>query len=183
MEYTEYFDILDENGSPLGFTKLRADAHRDGDWHRTVHIWILNSQNELLIQKRSPNTPSYPNTWDISCAGHIMAGGNAKSTVVKELGEELGVVLGNQQPEYLFSTKQQQVLQNGAFRNNELCDVFLLPLDLKISDFTIQKEELTEIKFVHFSELEKQIVDRDNEFVPHPEEYSKLFSLLHQRYD
>lgn len=38
----EYFDLLDENGNKTGKTKLRNEVHRDGDWHKAVHIWIIN---------------------------------------------------------------------------------------------------------------------------------------------
>ena len=51
----EYFDVLDENGNKTGKLKLRNEVHRDGDWHRGVHVWIINSFGELLLQRRSPN--------------------------------------------------------------------------------------------------------------------------------
>ena len=44
----EYFDILDENGNKTGQTKLRSEVHRDGDWHKAVHIWIFNDKGEAL---------------------------------------------------------------------------------------------------------------------------------------
>ena len=47
----EYLDILDENGNLTGEKKLRTEVHRDGDWHKAVHVWILNSKNQLLLQK------------------------------------------------------------------------------------------------------------------------------------
>lgn len=34
----EYFDVLDENGNKTGIIKLRNEVHRDGDWHKEVHI-------------------------------------------------------------------------------------------------------------------------------------------------
>ena len=34
----EFFDIVDENGNELGFKKERSEVHRDGDWHKGVHI-------------------------------------------------------------------------------------------------------------------------------------------------
>lgn len=48
----EYFDILDENGNKIGKTKLRSEVHRDGDWHKAVHIWILNNNGDVLLQRR-----------------------------------------------------------------------------------------------------------------------------------
>jgi isopentenyldiphosphate isomerase len=52
-----------------------TQVHRDGDWHRSVHIWVLNSEKgELLMQKRVAFKDSWPSHWDIGCAGHVSAG-------------------------------------------------------------------------------------------------------------
>ncbi|MEE8131583.1 MAG: NUDIX domain-containing protein [Candidatus Paceibacterota bacterium] len=179
----EYFDIVDENGNPTGQTKPRQEVHRDGDWHKAAHVWIINSQNQLLIQKRSSNKDSHPNMWDISSAGHILAGDALITTAIKEAKEELGIDLQEKDFEYLFTLRSQKVLNEGAFINNELDDVYLVKLDLDISKLNIQKEELSEVKFTHFAELEKIINSDDKNFVSHPEEYKKLFSELHKRYD
>lgn len=48
----EIVDLLDETGKKLGKIK-KSLAHQNGAWHRVVHIWILNSKGQLLIQKRS----------------------------------------------------------------------------------------------------------------------------------
>ncbi|MBI4281803.1 hypothetical protein HY625_03210 [Candidatus Uhrbacteria bacterium] len=56
----EYLDVLDANGNPTGKKKSHATIHRDGDWHRAVHVWIVNDQQQLLVQKRSETKPAYP---------------------------------------------------------------------------------------------------------------------------
>ncbi|MDR0771551.1 MAG: hypothetical protein LBF15_00300 [Candidatus Peribacteria bacterium] len=67
----ELIDILDDNGDFTGEIEEYELIHSLGKWHRTAHIWIINSKNELLIQKRSAMKKSNPNKWDISGAGHI----------------------------------------------------------------------------------------------------------------
>ncbi|MGV7468041.1 NUDIX domain-containing protein, partial [Mycobacterium kansasii] len=63
--------------------------HRDGDYHRAVHVWIYcESTNELLLQKRSDCKDSWPGQWDISSAGHISAGDSSLITARRELHEE-----------------------------------------------------------------------------------------------
>ena len=42
----ELLDVIDEEGNVLG-TKDRKEVYKDGDLHRTVHIWIINSKKEL----------------------------------------------------------------------------------------------------------------------------------------
>ncbi len=179
----EYFDVLDEKGDKTGEKKLRSEVHRDGDWHESTHVWIINSSRELLIQKRSLNKDSYPGIWDISSAGHVPAGCNIIASAVKEAEEELGIELQEKDFECLFTIKNQGVLNKGAFINNEFHNVYLVKFDSGIDKFRIQKEELSEIKWINFKELEKIINSGDKNFVSHPEEYKKLFAVLHKRYD
>ena len=85
----EYFDVLDENGNKTGEIKLRTEVHRDGDWHKAVHIWVLNNKREILLQRRCTNKDSFPNMLDTSCAGHLSAGDDALQGALRELEEEL----------------------------------------------------------------------------------------------
>lgn len=179
----EHLDVLDEKGNKTGEKKLRSEVHRDGDWHESAHVWIINSRRELLIQKRSPNKDSHPNEWDISSAGHIPAGCSIIDSTTRELEEELGIKLQEKGFEYLFTVKSQKALNEGTFINNEFHNVYLVEFDLDIDKFRIQKEELSEIKWIDFKELEKIINSGDKNFVSHPEEYEKLFAVLRKKYD
>ena len=83
----ELLDVFDSNGELLGKSKPRAQVHKTGDWHKTVHVWIISSQGELLLQKRSESKESHPGLWDISCAGHIKSGQTSTDAAIKEARE------------------------------------------------------------------------------------------------
>ncbi len=51
----EMLDVLDENGGKTGRVVSNKEVHAQGLWHRVVHVYIYNSQNEILLQLRSPN--------------------------------------------------------------------------------------------------------------------------------
>ena len=73
----ELLDLVDENGVPTGEVKERELVHRDGDRHRTSHVWLFRQRNgrwQVLLQKRSEQKDSHPGCYDISSAGHIPAG-------------------------------------------------------------------------------------------------------------
>ena len=50
----EYIDILDSiTGEKTGEKILKKVAHKDGTWHGSIHILIVNEEkNKTLLQKR-----------------------------------------------------------------------------------------------------------------------------------
>ncbi|GAA3408608.1 NUDIX domain-containing protein [Paenibacillus hodogayensis] len=90
----ELFDIFDEHMNRIG-TATRRDTHLNGYWHQTFHCWIVIPEAEgpaLLFQKRHPDKDTHPGKYDITCAGHLLAG-EAPEDGVRELEEELGLVV------------------------------------------------------------------------------------------
>src|SRR5574343_2048863 len=114
----EYLDIYDENGKSLGQKVSRKEAHEKGFWHRAVHIWVVNSKGELLLQRRSPLKHNHPNMWDISCAGHISAGDGDIISALREVEEEIGLKL---KPEnFLQIGEVKQSSKREGYINNEI---------------------------------------------------------------
>ena len=58
----ELIEICDENNNRLGPQKMKSEAHREGLWHRTSHIWIYNSAKEILCQKSKKPSESWLKT-------------------------------------------------------------------------------------------------------------------------
>jgi len=80
----ELIDVLTAEGAPVGIAKTKAEVHRDGDWHRAAHVWIVASDGRLLLQRRSLRKENYPSLWDVSAAGHLSAGETSKECAVRE---------------------------------------------------------------------------------------------------
>jgi isopentenyldiphosphate isomerase len=178
----EHFDVLNEDGEKTGHRKPRKDVHRDGDWHRAVHVWIINGKGELLLQRRAKEKEAYPDKWDISSAGHICAGDDPITSAMREMEEELGLVLEERYFEYLFTVKNQIVLHEGAYINNELDDIYLVTMEVDIAALTLQQEEVSAVQWMDFAEYEKHIDAQDPEYVPLRGEYKKrFFGILHER--
>jgi len=147
----EYLDLVDENNKPLGKNKLRKDVHRDGDWHRTAHVWVLNHNNEILCNLRSPEKDLFPSHWDMIFGGHIASGESIKATALRELNEELNI---EARPEDLKSlgVYKLEVRENHLI-NREFIYAFLLKIDIDIKKLNWQKEEISMLKFVSIEEL------------------------------
>ena len=169
----EYIDIFDENNNPIGQIKEKQQAHEEGDFHRTAHVWIINDKNELLLQKRSETKKSNPNCWDISGAGHIKAGESVTKGAIRELKEELGVEVNEKDLNYIATIKSTKNPKNMEFQY-----VYLLKWNKEIEDYIFEDNEVSEVKYVYYKELEKMVKEKVKGLVMHEEEYKHLFKYI-----
>ena len=56
----EICDIYDIYGNRTGKTFIRGEPLSDGQFVMVVDVWIVNSKDEILIQKRSPYKKDLP---------------------------------------------------------------------------------------------------------------------------
>jgi isopentenyl-diphosphate delta-isomerase len=166
----ELIDILTADGAPAGIVKEKRLAHRDGDWHRAAHLWILATDGRLLLQRRALVKESWPGLWDISVAGHVSAGESAIEAVIREAQEELGLIVRADELIPLGRLKYEAVVRED-YIEREFHDVFVIVRDLDLSTLRLDEAEVAEVKFVTEEEL------NFHERVPHPAEYALLSSF------
>ncbi|KAG4123818.1 hypothetical protein ERO13_D10G000700v2 [Gossypium hirsutum] len=187
IEQVEYLDVLTKTGKKTGVSKPRGDVHRDGDYHKAVHVWIFaESTQELLLQKREDCKDSWPGLWDISSAGHISAGDSSLITAQRELQEELGVILPKDAFELIFVFLEECVTNNGKFINNEYSDVYLVTTlePIPREAFTLQDTEVSDVKYISFGEYRSHLAEADPKYVPYDvnKQYGLLFDIITKRY-
>ena len=138
-EARELFDLYDAEGHALGRAKARDDVHRDGDWHRSAHIWIYTSEGRLLFQRRAPDKDTWPVRLDASVGGHYRAGEGLPG-VVREAHEELGVAVD---PHELVPLGVRRVvsLEPGVI-DREIQDIYLLRRDLPLTAYQPDPNEI-----------------------------------------
>lgn len=178
----EYFDILNEFGEPIGIKKERSKVHKDGDWHKAVHIWILNEAGDILLQRRSPNKDSDPNVLDISCAGHLTSGDNSIQGAIRELKEELNLEVNASELKYITTLKRSPKHDDG-FIDNEFDDLYILRTNKKIEELKYQEEEISEIFYVPYKEFKKMVENRQSDLVIYEDEYDILFNIFDPEFD
>jgi isopentenyl-diphosphate delta-isomerase type 1 len=150
----EIFDLVDENDQVIG-RELRGTCHRQGLLHRAVYCWVFNSENNLLIQRRSPLKKIGANQWDLSVAEHLSQGEEYLTAVVRGLGEELGIkaeaveVAGPLQPTH------KRELHQGEFHDVELVRSYRL--DGFTGDVVLVDGEVSEIRWIALDELRKEM--------------------------
>ncbi len=174
----EQLDILNERAEKTGQSRSYNEAHRDGLMHRSVHIWFLNSQGQILFQKRKKDRIAYPSYWDISVSGHISAGQTSIEAAQMETEEEIGLTLPAEAYIYLFTVEQHIALNNRTHVDNEFQDVFVVYSDIDISKLKLSEEEVEEVRWIDIGEFERWVKEKEETLVPHEEEYKKLLEYL-----
>ena len=89
MSDLELLDVFDEQGVRLG-VRTRADVHREGLWHRCLHLWVVTREGDVLLQRRARTKAAWPDMLDATAAGHLTAG-EAVLDGLREAEEELGI--------------------------------------------------------------------------------------------
>jgi isopentenyldiphosphate isomerase len=139
----ERFDVVDEDGRPTGRVKRRADVHRDGDWHRAVHVWVAgrgpDAQAFLLFQRRGLGKDTWPGRLDATVGGHLRAGEDVRQAL-REVEEEIGVVAD---PTVLLPLGRRRVVhEHAGVSDRELQDVLLLVDDRPLTAYRPQRAEV-----------------------------------------
>jgi isopentenyldiphosphate isomerase len=166
----ELIDVLTPDGRPTGARKPKEAVHRDGDWHRAAHVWIVAADGRVLVQRRSERKENNPGLWDVSAAGHLSAGESAVDAALREVREELGLSLGLHELELLATMRESCVLNEGAYIDHEIHEIFLVRRDVDLQSLRLDPEEVAEVKWV-------RQLRPDGTFVPHEQEYALLRSL------
>ena len=161
----EIFDIYTRDGIYLG-TKEKSICHgkTPGFYHKPVWIWTINSKNQSLFQKRAACKKNYPNKW-ATCSGHVLAGETIVEGAIRETYEELGIK--TKEEDYKFIC---ELIVDKTF---ELAQIYLLKIDTKINEFKIQEEELSEVKWIDNSEVEKMM--RSDDFLKFNDETDEKY--------
>lgn len=160
---------------PLGTTLRRAEVHRAGEWHRSVHVWLADEAGSLLVQQRSEHKDTFPGRWDVSCAGHVSAGAAPLETAAQELFEELGLEVGLQAlaAGYVCTLPARATgsTQSGAFVCNEFQDLFVLQGAHAPGALTLGADEVAAVRTVRPAELLAALEAGNAAYVPRPPHY------------
>lgn len=90
----EIFDVVNDRDEVID-RKPRPEVHRLGLKHRAVHVLVFNRRGDVFLQKRSMSKDTFPGTWDSSASGHLDSGEGYDACAIRELREEIGLVIAD----------------------------------------------------------------------------------------
>ena len=143
----ELIDVLDAEGNATGKTCLKSIVHKTGLYHATVHIWFYTTKGSILLQQRASSKIIYPLLWDVSVAGHIDAGEGFTTAAVREIKEEIGLIVDENDLVKIGVFTSFQKYGTGII-DNEFHHVFITELKVDVDKLICQKEEVEALKLV-----------------------------------
>lgn len=116
-------EVLDEAGLPTGALKARAAIHRDGDWHRAFHLWVMHPDGHVLLQRRARQKDLAGGKVDVSVAGHVRPG-ETLLDILREAEEEIGLVVRPGDLTFLQTMRSERRYPSGEV-DREFQDVYV----------------------------------------------------------
>lgn len=176
----EFLDIYDEQGRPTGEVKTYDDVHLHGFLHKTVHVWLINSKGEILLQKRVATMRAFPSHWDISASGHISADQTIPQAAQEETKTEVGLKLPTSAFIFLGMVRQPIRKHGDKFTDNEWNDIYVAvaPDSYSIPPIESLDGEVEDLRWISKDEFKEWINGNGEILVPHEEEYQILLEYL-----
>ena len=150
----EYIDLANEQGKFIGRKELKSVIHQKGHYHHTAHIWLYTNKGEIILSQRSAKKTICPLLWDVSVAGHIDAGETIVDGALREMQEEIGLTLSENDLLKIGTFKCFQNYDSGI-KDYEFHNTFIAELKVPLSKLKPQLEEVENLKLVSFSEFEQ----------------------------
>lgn len=158
--------LVDRKDKPIG-TMEKMEAHSKGLLHRAFSIFVFNSGNELMLQRRALGKYHSPGLWSNTCCSHPRPGEDIVEAGHRRLVEEMGFDCDLNE---VFSFIYHADVDKGMIEHE--FDHVLLG---KYNDAPeINREEVEEWKWINISDLSEDIVQN-------PGNYTVWFRIIFER--
>ncbi len=153
----ENFDVLNEYGEYTNEIASRTKCHEEGLWHKAVVVFVINSKNQILLQQRSTNKKLWPNLWDITAGGHVLAGEFGYEAAIREAKEEIDLNISKEDLTFIGATTS--IVTKGNIIDKHYNEYYILKKDLNINDIKLQEEEVKDIKWFSKEDLKQRVAN------------------------
>lgn len=148
--------LVDEKDNVIG-SKERSKLNHPEDIYRVSALWITNNKGDILLAQRALTKDKDPGLWGPSVAGTVELGETYDDNIKKEISEEIGLknVKLKKGPKIMVSSPRRY-----------FCKWYFLKTDKKAEDFTIQKEEVAQVKWFSKEKLMKMLKETPSQIIP-----------------
>ena len=159
--------LVDNNDNQLGLME-KIEAHEKAILHRAFSVFILNDNNELLLQKRALSKYHSPGLWTNTCCSHPRNGESVINAGLRRLKEEMGF---ETEISSLLSFIYKAEFDNGL-TEHEFDHVLVGRYNKNPS---INKSEVSDWKWTDLDFLKKDVVSN-------PDLYTVWFKIIFQQF-
>lgn len=167
----ELLRVVDKLGNDTNEIIEREELHNRSKLHNEVTIYIVNDKEEVLLQRRSKNRRFCPNKLGV-IAGHQSYREDILTCAVREAKEEVGLKIKKEDLHPLCD----KYLVEEKYNNHYMYPYYVI-CNQKAEDFTIQKEELSFVRWYKIEEVIRLIEVGSKEIVFKKDEI-RLFKKL-----
>jgi isopentenyl-diphosphate delta-isomerase len=146
----------------------KLEAHQKAVLHRAFSVFVLNSQNEIMLQQRAHQKYHSPLLWTNTCCSHQREGETNIQAGTRRLHEEMGFVTELKE---LFHFIYKAPFDNGL-TEHELDHVMIGYYN---EAPVINTEEVESWKWM-------KIEDVKNDMEVHPEIYTVWFKIIFEEF-
>lgn len=148
--------LVDGNGELLG-RKDKIEAHKHPvPLHLASSVWLFNTKNQVLLQKRSPKKILGSGWWANTVCGNVRPTETYYDCAHRRLKQELGITNQQIQPAYKFTYK---AYCDPTYGEHEIDQVYLGLYSKNAhaaNKILFNLEEVSDIRWVDFDSLVAQ---------------------------
>lgn len=142
-------------------------AHKKGLLHRAISVVLVNSKNEVLLQRRALHKYHSAGLWSNTCCSHPRPNESTLKAANRRLMEEMGMAVELlHKDEFIYRVELEKGLSE-----HEYDHVFL---GVSNEDPQPNPDEVMDYKWISFETLQQELN-------LHPEQFTYWFKLLTQR--
>lgn len=159
--------LVDENDTPIGLMN-KLEAHEKALLHRAFSVFVLNDNQELLLQQRAHHKYHSPLLWTNTCCSHQREGESNIEAGSRRLMEEMGMEVELKE---MFHFIYKAPFDNGL-TEHELDHVMI---GYSNAEPVINKEEVESWKWM-------KIEDVKQDMKQNPDEYTVWFKIIFEEF-
>ena len=144
----EYWDVYGEDYRKIEGKVAIRGKHDLGphEYHLVVYAWIISDDGRVVISRRQKGK-SFGGTWECT-GGCAKAGEDSKSAVLREVREELGITLKEEN-----GTLYKRYKRRFPVGAKAICDVWIFRQNVTSEEFSLQADEVSDVKIITLDEL------------------------------
>ena len=151
--------LVNEKAEVIG-TEEKLKAHQEGLLHQAFSIFILNEQDQMLIQQRGLKKYHFAGLWSNACCSHPMPGEPVAQAAHRRLQEELGFDTALEEAfSFIYKTQDNK----SRLYEHELDQVLVGTYE---GDLFPDKEEIHAFRWVGLYDLVSEMADSPDTFTP-----------------